>query len=269
MKLSISNIAWTATEDDKVLALLPTYGVTAIEIAPTRIWTDWQYDATAVGAFREVLQQKGLGCSSLQAILYGKPDLKLFGTSKEKAALIEHLKQVADLAANLGAVPLVLGAPKNRDQGDKDEATAFAEAVDLLSEVADYFDQRNVCLCLEPNPSVYGCNFITNSQSGAQLVRTVNSPGFRLHLDAAGMYLAGEDIPRAIQAAADTLAHFHISEPHLGNFAEPQVPHREIAQALQAIGWNQWVVIEMRSSEQPITTVRQALETVIDLYNIA
>jgi sugar phosphate isomerase/epimerase len=268
MKLSISNIAWTDETDAEVLALLQTEGVRAIEVAPTRIWTDWQFDEQAIANYRQSLQTQGLACSSLQAILFKQPDLKVFGTPEQKAALVEHLKRVADLAAKLGAGPMVFGAPKNRDRGDLDETTALHQAVDLFAEIGEYCQQKGVCLCIEPNPTAYACNFITNSQQGAELVRLVNSPGFRLHLDAAGMFLAGEDLPTAIAAAADVLAHFHISEPNLGDFASPKVDHAAIAHTLHAIGWNHWVTIEMRSTDQPIASVKQALETVKAIYEV-
>ncbi|MBD2022041.1 sugar phosphate isomerase/epimerase [Leptolyngbya sp. FACHB-36] len=268
MKLTISNIAWTAEADDAVLSLLGQSKIAGVEIAPTRVFPDWQWTPDRVAAYQTLLGQHGLVCSSLQAIVYGKPDLKLFGTPAEKAALVAHLKRVADLAVELGARPLVFGAPKNRDRGDLDDRAAVAQAVDVFAEVGDYCAERGVCLCIEPNPPVYACNFVTNSQQGAELVRAVNSPGFRLHLDAAGMHLAGEDIPRALEAAADVLAHVHISEPNLGTFAAPQVDHRGMAAGLRSIGWDQWLSIEMRATDPAIDSVKQAIQTVLDLYDV-
>ncbi len=268
MKLTISNIAWTASQENEIFSLLPLYGVTAVEVAPTRIWPEWNYDARAVVAYRNFLQEHGLVCSSLQAILYQQPQLKVFGTATERAELIVHLKRVANLAADLGARAMVFGAPKNRDRGDLDEQTAMAQAAELFAIAGEYCHQQQVCLCLEPNPVNYGCNFITNSQSGAELVRLVNSPGFRLHLDAAGMHLAGEDVSSAIPAAADVLEHIHISEPNLGTFSQPQVNHPHIATALRTIGWERWISIEMRATEQPVESVKEALRVVKAIYEV-
>ena len=259
MKLTISNIAWTEAEDEAILGMLPELGVHAVEVAPTRIWADWNFDREAAIAYRDSLLTKNLTCSSLQAILFKQPDLKVFGTSEQRAALVEHLKRVADLAVILGARPMVFGAPKNRDRGELDEKTAFHQAVELFAEVGDYCQQQGVCLCLEPNPVDYACNFITNSQSGADLVRAVNSPGFRLHLDAAGMHLAGENLAEAVQ-------HIHISEPNLGNFDAPQVNHRELAEALRTVGWDRWISIEMRATENPSASVKQAISMVRAVY---
>lgn len=38
MKLAVSNIAWSGSEDEAALDMLLEEGIRAIEIAPTRIW---------------------------------------------------------------------------------------------------------------------------------------------------------------------------------------------------------------------------------------
>jgi sugar phosphate isomerase/epimerase len=97
----------------------------------------------------------------------------------------------------------------------------------------------------------------------------VNSPGFRLHLDAAGMHLAGENIPQALSSTIDVLEHIHISEPTLGNFSAPQVAHAQVAATLRSLGWNQWISIEMRASDTAIANVKQAITRVKDIYEVA
>jgi sugar phosphate isomerase/epimerase len=83
---------------------------------------------------------------------------------------------------------------------------------------------------------------------------------------AAGMHLAGDDIARSLEAAADVLEHVHISEPNLSDFAAPQVAHGQMAQGLRAIEWDKWISIEMRASAHPIKSVEQAIAIVQELY---
>lgn len=268
MKLTISNIAWTTETENEALALLKAEGVTAIEIAPNRIWEGWQFDEQDGDRYRQILATQGLSCSSMHALLFQLPDLQVFGTTDQKVALVQHLKRLAHLAVNLGAKLLVFGAFKNRDPGELDQQTAMNQAADLFAEVAEYYHHKGVCLCLEATPAVYGCRFIINTQEAAKLVRMVNSPGFRLHLDSAAMFLAEEDVPRTIAAVADLVAHVHISEPNLGDFAVPKVNHVEFAKALHDIGWNQWIAIEMRATDQPLASVKQAIATVRAIYEV-
>lgn len=266
MKLSISNIAWPAEQDGAVYAALREVGVTALELAPTRIWPDWQFGAADVRACREALARQGLGCSSLQAVLFNRPELQLFGTPAQRAELRAHLERVADLAAELGAGPMVFGAPKNRDRGTLGEATAFELAAEFFARIGAYCAERGVCLCLEPNPVTYGCNFVTDSRRGAELVRAVGSSGFRLHLDAAGMHLAEENTENAVRDCADVLAHVHVSEPFLGHFGAPEVDHAGFARGLRAIGWEGWVAIEMRASNESLVRVQEAVAWVAAVY---
>lgn len=269
MKLSISNIAWRPEDDRGVYTLLRELKIGAIEVAPTRIVPDWQAATLeAARAFGATLKHEGLGCSSLQSLLYGLPALNLFGTDEARLDLARHLDLVANFGAALGARAFVFGSPKNRDRGELPEAQAFAIAAEFFAAAGESYARQGVCLCLEPNPPQYGCNFVTDSTAGAALVRAVGSPGFRLHLDAACMHMAGEDGARAIESCADVLAHFHISEPFLRDFANPEVDHRALARALRAIGWNKQVVVEMRATETPLQTVGETLHRVMELYDL-
>lgn len=269
MKLAISNIAWKAQDDGEIYALLREFGVATIEVAPTRIVPDWS-EATveAAQAFKTQIAGQGLSCSSIQSLLFGLPALNLFGDEQVRHDLARQLERVADFGAALGAKNFVFGSPKNRDRGDLSDQEAFAIAADFFGGVGETYAGKGVCLCLEANPSQYGCNFVTDSAAAAALVRAVGSPGFRLHLDAACMHMAGENGARAIQDNADILAHFHISEPFLKDFSKPEVDHRALASALRAIGWDRPIAVEMRATDTPVRTVRDTLSSVIELYGL-
>jgi sugar phosphate isomerase/epimerase len=269
VKLAVSNIAWSSTLESDAIHALQSLGVTAVELAPTRPWPDW------VGASVEnaaILQKdysaRGIAIPSMQAILFGKPNCKLFGTDSERVDLVEHLRFCADLAAALGAHSLVFGAPKNRDLGDLTPDVAFDSARETFAEAAGYYHSNGVCLCLEANPPQYGCTFITNSRDAGRLVRAVDSAGFRLHLDSACMYLAGEDLSTAIEASQDILQHFHASEPNLGTFHAPVVDHASAAHALRSIGYSNWISLEMREAEQPIAALQEAIRLVSATYDL-
>lgn len=269
MKLAISNIAWRAQDDQDVYALLREFGIGVIEVAPTRIVPDWNAATVeAAQAFRAHIEGEGLTCSSLQSLLFGLPALNLFGDDQIRRDLARQLDLVADFGVALGARAFVFGSPKNRDRGSLSDKEAFAVAAEFFAGIGEAYARRDVCLCLEANPTQYGCNFVTDSAAAAALVRAVASPGFRLHLDAACMHLAGEDGARAIESCADILAHFHISEPFLKDFARPEVDHRALASALRTIGWDKPISVEMRATDDPPRTIRDTLSRVIELYGL-
>jgi D-psicose/D-tagatose/L-ribulose 3-epimerase len=269
MKLTVSNIAWSAHLDGEAAELLQSINLHAIEVAPTRLWPDWEgATLSAAEAFRQNLSERQFSIPSLQAILFAKPAAKLFGTEAERASLVEHLHFCADLASALGATSLVFGAPKSRDRGSLSCDAAFESARDIFVQVGPYYKSKNVYLCLEANPPQYGCSFITDSKQAGELVRAVDSPGFRLHLDTACMLLAGEDIPAAIRANYDLVQHFHISEPDLGSFHAPAVDHAAVAACLHSLGYAHWLSLEMREAAEPMPALAEALRFVTATYGI-
>jgi len=267
MNLSVSNIAWPAWMDEAAFALLRRTGIAAIEIAPTRLWPDWVGASYAVAKeAADDLSQRGFRVSSLQAILFGKPECRLFGSDKDRQLLFEHLALCADLASGLGASCLVFGAPKNRELCGLREADAFQIARELFGAAGRHFRERGVCLCLEANPSQYGCQFIIDSSQAARLVRMVDSPGFGLHLDTGCMHLAGEDPAKAIRRSADILRHFHVSEPFLGGFDKSVISHQSVVEALEEIGYSNWVTLEMRATAEPLPGLAAGVSALVEYY---
>jgi sugar phosphate isomerase/epimerase len=161
---------------------------------------------------------------------------------------------------------MVLGAPKARRRGTLDQDTAFKRAVEVFARIGQHCAERRVALCIEPNPPAYDCDFVVNSTEGLALVKQVNSPGFRLHLDSAGMKLAGEDSGVAISASSAFLCHFHISEPNLAPIVPASIDHGANADHLSKAGYRGWVSIEMRRTGRPVEAVSAAVEHVQQCY---
>ena len=245
MKLAISNIAWQQHDDAEILSGLRDRGVRGIEIAPTKIWPEWQgANSEQAALYRRQLLDEGFEVPAMQAILFGRPELQVFDSSSH-AAFVDHIKLVADLAAALGVKVLVFGAPKNRVRGQLSTHDAMTRAADFFRDVAEVCHSRECCIGLEHNPVEYGCDFVTNVADAKELVSRVDHPGFQLHLDSAGIHMCGPDMSDVIRSAKD-FVHFHISEPMLEAVSGGEVDHRLAADTLRAVGYTGWVSIEMK-----------------------
>lgn len=246
----MSNIAWDADEETSVADVLERLGVDAVEIAPTKVFDDpLNVSDEELERYRSFWADHGVEVVAFQSMLFGRPDLQLFEDEPTRRATVSHLAGFLDLAGRLGSGALVFGSPKNRRVPD---TMTIAEADDIAT---DFFAQLGVLaesagttLCLEPNPRAYDCNYVVDAAAGASLVARVNSPGFGLHLDAAGMALAGDDARSSIEANPD-IRHFHISAPSLGELEESVVDHDAAAAGLATIHYGNVVSIEMRSGE--------------------
>lgn len=267
MKIAVSNIAWDPADEAGVFGILSQMRITGVEVAPTKLWGGWD-GATAFAAkqVRSALADAGFVIPALQSILFGRPDLKLFGTDAQRAALLDHIGHVAELAAEMGARTLVFGSPRNRDPGGLSLGEAMEAAVLVLREAGARCARQGVWLGIEANPPAYDCRFITRWYEAAELVRRCDSPGIRLHLDSACTALAQDDLAEAVAETADILAHVHISEPQLGAFDTLQVDHARFGAALRRAGYDGWCSVEMRRSDDPLAAVRRAAAIAKSFY---
>ena len=267
MKIAVSNIAWDFEEHEDVLALLRERGVRGIEIAPTKLWPDWNgADGKSAANWRQIYASAQFELPSMQALLFGKPDLRVFGTDSEQEQTLNHIARVAELAAALGAQPLVFGSPANRKRGELSVDEAFNVAIDFFREAGRRCAAHGVWLCIEPLPEAYGSNFITHWREAVDLVAAVDTPGFGLHLDTGCIHLAGDDPVEAVLACKGITRHFHVSEPHLVDLSKPAIDHRRVGSALCQTGYTGWVSIEMRRASHPLQSISQAVSHVSECY---
>ena len=270
MKIAVSNIAWTNDEEEAVAKKLQELGVKYIELAPTKKWAD----PTSVSKEEAVAcvdwwKQYGITPVAFQSMLFTRPDLKLFESPENRAACEAYLKKFITLAGYMDVGILVFGSPKNRQRLElaKDDADSIAK--EFFGSLGAHAEKNNTCFCIEPNAKDYACDFVTNAQEGIELVSTVANPGFGLHLDAACMTMAGDDLGASIRAAKDVLRHFHISAPFLEAVTpDTTVTHAAAAQALRDIDYQGYVSIEMKPGEAGtnLDRVETAITFAQDVY---
>ncbi|QNO37049.1 sugar phosphate isomerase/epimerase [Protaetiibacter sp. SSC-01] len=251
MRLAISNIAWPAEEEADVAAALQAADVTEVEIAPTKTFTDpLATSETERAEYLGFWADHGIRVSAFQSMLFGRLDLEVFGSPQVREQTARYLEGFIELAGQLGAERMVFGSPKNRrvpEGMDLQEAHAIAE--EFFRGLGRVAVDHGTVFCIEPNPTAYDCNYVVNAQQGIELVARVDHPGFGLHLDAAGMTLAGDDVGASVRAAGGLLRHFHASAPYLGALEDTEVDHASAASALAAIGYTGAVSIEMRPGD--------------------
>jgi sugar phosphate isomerase/epimerase len=272
VKIAISNLAWDAGENDRVAEIMASRHIDGVEIAPTKIWPDLSLaDDSSISACRDWWAVRGIRIVALQSLLFGRPDLNIFGTAEVRRSMLDYLGSAIRISALLGARVLVFGSPKNRQAGNMHPRAAMEAAVEFFSALGAIAHASGVCIGLEPNPDVYGCDFIQTSQEALRLVKCVAHPGFRLHLDTAILEMVGERFEDAVEQCFEYLVHVHVSEPMLSVVGEGRTNHVHMAHALRSFGYRNWVSIEMRSGSQGHNTasVERALDFVKRTYTFA
>jgi D-psicose/D-tagatose/L-ribulose 3-epimerase len=267
IRLAASNIAWDPKEDDAVAAILRERGFTGVEIAPAKRWES-PIDATKkeIAAYRAEWEKRGLRIVAMQALLFGRSDLVLFGSITVRKALREYFTALIEMAHGLGARALVFGSPKNRKRGKMplDEATAIA--VEFFRELGALATSRNCVICIEPNPTSYDCDFINTTAEAVALCEQIASRGVKVNGDAGAMATNGEDPTTTLSSALPWIGHFHASEPELAEIGNGPV-QAAASRQLKSANWTGWVSIEMRASKgNSIEAISRAADLVKSLY---
>lgn len=246
MKLSVSNIAWTAEQDNEMYAFLQKHGFAGIEIAPTRIFSEAPYDRLEEAAryAAGLMEQYGLSIPSIQSIWYGRQE-NLFTSSQERNALYEYTKKAIDFAEAVLSHNLVFGCPRNRAYTDQ---TKLAEAIHFFHGLGEYALTHHTVLSMEANPPIYNTNYCNTTKEALELTRQVGSEGFMLNLDVGTMIQNREDM-EILEGHEKYINHVHVSEPYL-NAVEKRSIHGELAAFLREHDYTGYVSLEVKTQEE-------------------
>ena len=268
MKLSISNIAWEAKNDEIVYSYMKECGFSGVEIAPTRWVQENPYGQVekAVKIAENLKETYGFTVPSMQSIWFGRQE-NLFSSEEERNTLIDYTKKAIDYAAAIDCKNLVFGCPRNRNVSDsfslsQEQAEEIAAA--FFHELGEYAYEKGTVIGMEANPPIYNTNFANTTKEALALVEKAASKGFLLNLDVGTMVHNGEDIG-ILKDKVSLINHVHISEPGL-KLIEQRELHRELAELLQEENYNNFVSIEVGKQED-VTVLKTVMEYIAEVYH--
>jgi D-psicose/D-tagatose/L-ribulose 3-epimerase len=269
VRLAISNIAWDIAEDRAIAQLLGKFGIDAIDIAPGKYFPDpANAKAADIAKVRRWWSDQGIEITGMQALLFGTTGLNVFGDTKTQDAMLRHLQAVCRIGGGLGATRLVFGSPKNRDRSGLSDTRALEQSVNFFTRLGDAAYAHGVIVCLEPNPTRYGANFMTNSAETAHVVTAVGHRAIRLQFDTGALTINGESPAAVLQNAARLVGHVHASEPDLLPLGDGGTDHPLMYKALLQYMPEQVVSIEMvATKEEPhLQSIERSLSYAVGCY---
>lgn len=269
MRLAISNIAWERSDDQPMADLLNLQGVDAIDIAPGKY-----FPQPSIATEKDIVDVKnwwsgrGIEITGMQALLFGTTGLNVFGSREVQTALLDHLDGVCRIGGILGATRIVFGSPKNRDRSGLDDMQTIDIATAFFRKLARSAELNGVMICLEPNPTRYGANFMCTSDETAAIVGSIAHPSIKMQLDTGALTINGENPYAVLQAHSKWVGHIHASEPDLVPLGDGATQHDLMAKAIAHHLPDHLVTIEMvaTKTEAPLVSVQRALKTAKSTY---
>jgi D-psicose/D-tagatose/L-ribulose 3-epimerase len=269
MRIAISNIAWDISEDEMISQLLLSNNIDAIDIAPGKYFPDpINTNDEDILRVKNWWHQKNIAITGMQALLFGTTGLNLFGDTESQEKMLKHLEAVCNIGGILGATRLVFGSPKNRDRSGLSDQQTLNMAVDFFNKLGDIAKSHGVIICLEPNPTRYGANFMTTTDETARVVETTSHPAIKMQLDTGALAINDEDIDSILKNYAHLIGHIHASEPDLIPLGDDNTDHSKIYTALQKYLPNSIISIEMLATKNEAheVSITRALNTAMKYY---
>ncbi|MBF0320224.1 MAG: sugar phosphate isomerase/epimerase [Nitrospirae bacterium] len=270
MKLAVSNVAWYPKRHSSLIRLLSSLKCEGIELAASMVW-DEPVDTSRQDRLllRRQIEDNGLKVTGLQALLYTRRELTLFGGQESRTQAIAYLTKMMDLCADLGGEVLVFGSPANRKIEGLSAQEAEVAAVEFFNKIGTLAAERGVFFCIEPLGKTE-TNFINTVRDAEELIKKAGNPaGVGLHIDIKALIDEDEVNAPYITEGFARARHVHVNDPGLmppGSMGFER-EHTIVSEKIRASGYNRYMSIEMRRQEpDPEAAIRQAVKYVRTTY---
>ncbi|MBN2588435.1 MAG: sugar phosphate isomerase/epimerase [Sedimentisphaerales bacterium] len=264
MKFALCNEMFEGMTMAQVCSIAGRLGYHGIEIAPFTLGESAETISAGLRKeTRRIISDSGLETVGLHWLFAGPKGLhittqdnKIWGRTRD------YLSCLLDLCKDLDGKVLVLGSPKQRNiQPGQTYEEARKRACDLLVSVLDKAQELGLTICIEPLSPVE-TDFINTVTQGIEIVRQINHPNLKIHLDIKAMSSETTPVPDIIRSVkVEDIGHFHVNDPNLYGPGMGKVDYAPIAKAIHYIGWDKWLSVEVfKYDPDPETIARKSIE---------
>ncbi len=247
MKFGVNSLIWTAGFDAVHLSLLgkvKRMGFDGVEIAR------FSFDRFPAGRIRRALADEGLECTFCSALTERTSLVSDNARLRDKAR--DFLKRGIETAAELGtrvfAGPFC--APVGLLVGRRRTADEWKRAVEGLQSLGGALDACGVTLAIEPL-NRFETYFLNTAADARRLCEDVGHPRIGVLFDTFHANIEERDLAGAIRELGPFLSHVHACENDRGAPGSGHIPWRAVSQALRAVAYDGWIVIESFGSNIP------------------
>ncbi len=240
MKLGMNLLLWTTEVQEEhypVIQSLKQCGFDGVEV-PVAPGTEADF-----GVHGRVLDDLGLERTAVFAL-----DDQANPISEEarvREAAVDALKEAIAKSRALGATRLVgpFHSAYKTFSGSGPTEDERSRSADVLRRAAEEAEQAGVVLAVEPL-NRFECYLMNTVADARAVIDRVDHSHCGILYDTHHMHIEEKDVTDAVRRASDRIAHVHVSESDRGTPGSGQVAWVDTFRALQASGYDDWLVIE-------------------------
>jgi D-psicose/D-tagatose/L-ribulose 3-epimerase len=243
MKIGVNTWVWTSpfsTEDFPLIPKVKQMGFDVLEVALD--------DASIIDAklLRKMTADNGLSVTVCGAfgptrdISSEDPAIRKDGADYIR----ESIRFAEQAGSGVFAGPVYSAVGKTRLVPDEQKKRERAWCVESLREIGKAASDAGVTICVEPL-NRFETDMINLTEQAVQLVRDVDSPAYKLHIDTFHANIEEKSIPDAIRKLGKgMLGHFHACENDRGIPGSGHQDWNGIRDALREVEYDGAAVIE-------------------------
>ncbi|NLY30643.1 MAG: sugar phosphate isomerase/epimerase [Firmicutes bacterium] len=257
MKFAICNELFEGWEFARTVECVAQVGYQGIELAPFT-FADSVVDISRAERreIRKTAEAAGLQIVGLHWLLTKPEGLHLMHPDKAvREKTVDYLLRLVEFCADVGGTVMTFGSPNQRTilPGVSRE-TALTLAVEGLQICGETARSHGVMICLEALPPAQ-TNFLNTNAEVRALVRAVDHPNVQMMIDVKSMYVEDMPIPDNIHACQGLFHHVHANDANQRWPGSGDVDFRPIFRALQDVGYDGYVSVEVFDFAAPPETI--------------
>ncbi len=247
MKFAMCNEFCEGWTIEDVFRLARDVGYDGVELAPFTMAdrvTDIQ--ASRREAIRRNAAERGVEIIGLHWLLVKPEGLYINHPDPDIRRRTQHyMLELIRFCADLGGDRMVVGSPKQRNVVPGIScAEAWGLAVESFAALLEVADAHGVTLCIEPLARTE-TDFINTVAEGMRLVREIDHPRFRVHLDVKAMSDEGRPYDEIIREAAGYVGHVHVNDANRDGPGWGDTDYTPIVRGIRDIGYDDYASVEV------------------------
>lgn len=231
----------------RIMEYISRAGYQGIEIAPFTLAPSVEDISSAKREkIRLLSQDYGLEVIGLHWLLASPSGLSISSVDKKvRDRTASYLRSLIDFCSDIGGKILVFGSPKQRSiEKNSNYEETRKRAKEVFMSTLDKAEKRGVIICLEP---LARCetDFINTAEQAVSLIKEIDHPSFKLHLDVKAMSDEEKQIPETIKKNKDYLFHFHANDANGLGPGFGRVDFAPIIKALKSVEYSRFISVEV------------------------